>query len=69
MRSGGRGVRVAGTTKDPKVGVGGSGEKRAKWGEGVRSPLCVKGLGGRWQHEGSQPSNGPEGKPRTIESA
>jgi hypothetical protein len=34
MGSSGRGVQVAGTPKDLKVGVGGSGAKKAKWSVG-----------------------------------
>jgi hypothetical protein len=34
MGSNGRGVRVAGTYKDPKVSVGGSGAKKSKVGCG-----------------------------------
>jgi hypothetical protein len=34
MRSSGRGVRVVGTPKGPKVGVGGSGAEKSKVGCG-----------------------------------
>jgi hypothetical protein len=34
MGSGGKGVQVASTPKDPKVGVGGSGVEKSKVGRG-----------------------------------
>jgi hypothetical protein len=42
MGTSGRGVRIAGTPKGPKVGVGGSGAEKSKVGcEELRSPLWV----------------------------
>jgi hypothetical protein len=44
MGSSGRGVQVAGTPEDLDVGVGGSGAKRVKWGEGVEIVLVGRRL-------------------------
>jgi hypothetical protein len=39
MGSSCKGVRVAGTSEDPKVGVGGSGDKQSKVGSCYRQKL------------------------------
>jgi hypothetical protein len=40
MGSSGRGVRVAGTPEDPKVGIGGSGVEKSKVGCEGWDHLC-----------------------------
>jgi hypothetical protein len=63
MWSDGKDVGIAGTRKNPKVGVRGSGvPKRTKWGEGVVITLVGRRCG-RWQRGGSQLNNELEGKP------